>query len=352
MNHPTSNTVIDLRSDTLTLPTPAMRQAMATAEVGDDVFGEDPTIRRLEQTVAQYLGKEAGLFMPSGTMANQVALRTHTEPGDEVFLEASSHVYFYEVGAPAALSGLMCRCLTGQRGMFTAQQLAEALHPANIHFPRSRLVSVENTSNRGGGSIWPFEQLKAVADLTHEQGLKLHMDGARLWNASVAAGIPEKQYASLCDSVSVCFSKGLGAPVGSMLVGTVEFIERARRFRKMFGGGMRQAGILAAAALHAFQHHRERLAEDHAHAQLLAQCLSQLPGVRLNLKEVETNILIFDTPTHPAGDLVHCLEKAGVRMMAIGPNRIRAVTNLNVTRTDIATACQILQKVWPIKQAA
>ena len=262
---------IDLRSDTITQPTPAMREAMARAEVGDDVFGDDPTVTRLEARTAEILGKEAAVFTPSGTMANQLALRAHTEPGDEILVDGNAHIYYYETGAPAALAGVMCRCLPGVRGLFTVADVEAALRPADQHFAPTKLVCLENTHNRGGGSVWPMERIREIADVSRARGLRLHLDGARLWNAAVATGIPERDYAAHFDSVSVCFSKGLGAPIGSALCGTREFIQRARRFRKMYGGGMRQAGIIAAGALHALEHHRARLAEDHANARALAE---------------------------------------------------------------------------------
>ena len=230
---------IDLRSDTITQPTLGMREAIARAEVGDDVLGDDPSVQQLERFVAGILGKEAAVFMPSGTMTNQVALRAHTEPGDEVILESQAHIYYYEGGAPAALSGVMCRLVTGESGVFTAAELTKVLRPTDVHFPKTRLVCLENTHNRGGGKIYPLAEIDAIAQVCQQHDLKLHLDGARLWNACVAANIPEAEYVKSFDSVSVCFSKGLGAPVGSALAGSNQFIERARRFRKMFGGGMR-----------------------------------------------------------------------------------------------------------------
>ncbi len=334
---------IDLRSDTLTRPTPAMREAMAAAEVGDDMFGEDPTVARLEARVAELLGKEAAMFAPSGTMANQLALRAHTEPGDEVILDGNAHIHYYEGGAPAALSGLTCRCLPGVRGIFTAADVEAVLRPADQHFPPTRLVCLENTHNRGGGRIWPQERVREIGALTRERGLRLHLDGARLWNAAVASGIPERQLAAEFDSVAVCFSKGLGAPVGSALCGSGEFIRRARRFRKMFGGGMRQAGILAAGALHALEHHRERLAEDHANARLLADGLATLPGMELDPAAVETNIVIARVTAVPADRLVRELDAAGVRIFSIGPDTIRAVTSLEVSSADIGRALGIFE---------
>lgn len=336
---------IDLRSDTITQPTPAMRAAMADAEVGDDVFGDDPTVKRLEVHVAEMLGKEAALFAPSGTMANQLAVRAHTESGDEILIDANAHIYYYEVGGPAALSGVSCRCLNGVRGIFTAADVEAALRPPDQHFPPTKLVCLENTHNRGGGTIWPLERIREVADIARRQGLAMHLDGARLWNASVATGIAERDYAEHFDSVSVCFSKGLGAPIGSALCGSRDFIQRARRFRKMFGGGMRQVGILAAGALYALEHQRSRLADDHANARALAQGLARLPGIELDPATVQTNIVFFNVKAVHAKELVQRLDLAGVRMLALGPNSIRAVTNLNVTAEAIPKAVEIVGRV-------
>lgn len=342
---PSSLRVVDLRSDTVTVPTPAMRAAMAAAEVGDDVFGDDPTVQRLEARTAELLGKAAAVFVPSGTMGNQIALRSHTEPGDEIVVEANAHIYYYEGGAPAALSGVMCRCVTGNRGRFTGADVAAVLRPPDPHFAPTRLVCVENTHNRGGGAVWPLEQIAEVARVARERGLGLHLDGARLWNASAATGIPEREYASHFDSVAVCFSKGLGAPIGSALAGSVEFIARARRFRKQFGGGMRQVGIIAAGALHALEHHRARLVEDHTNARRLAEGLAAMPGVQIDLGSVETNIVMFRVTSEPAPALVRQLDQAGVRVLATGPETIRAVANLNVTAEDIAYALERMARV-------
>ncbi len=326
---------IDLRSDTITQPTLGMREVIATAEVGDDVLGDDPTVQRLERYVAGLLGKEAAVFMPSGTMTNQVALRTHTEPGDEVILESQAHIYNYEGGAPAALSGVMCRLIDGNRGIFTAADLERVLRPANVHFPKTTLVCLENTHNRGGGKIYPLAEIDAIAQVCQRHDLKLHLDGARLWNACIATGIAEADYVKAFDSVSVCFSKGLGAPIGSALAGTKPFIERARRFRKMFGGGMRQAGMMAAGALYALKHHRDRLEEDHINAQILANGLQTIPGIVIDPNAVETNIVVFQTSSLPAQELVERLRLKGVYVLAIGSNAIRAVTNLMVTDEQI-----------------
>jgi threonine aldolase len=322
-----------------------MRQAMATAAVGDDVLGDDPTVIQLERTTASLLGKQAALFVPSGTMANQLAIRCHTQPGDEVLLEAQSHIYWYEAGAPAALSGVNCRVVPGTRGLFTVDQLRSVLRPANIHYAPTRLLALENTHNRGGGSIWPLTQMREVCALAHDAGIATHLDGARLWNASVATGIAEREYADNFDSVSVCFSKGLGAPIGSILAGSEEFITRARRFRKQFGGGMRQVGIIAAGALYALEHHRTRLADDHVNAKRLARGLMDIPGLRVKSDEVDTNMVYFDVQKLPSTEVATLLDKQGLRVLATGPHTLRAVTSLEVNADDIDRAALIIRQV-------
>ena len=330
--------MIDLRSDTITKPTPEMLRAMAEAEVGDDVLGDDPTVNRLEARTAEILGKEAAVYMPSGTMTNQVAIRAHTEPGDELLCDADTHTYYYEAGAPAALAGVMVRFVRSERGIFSAEQARAALRPRDVHFPRPRLICIENTHNRGGGRCWPVERIAEVAVVAREYGLAMHLDGARLWNAAVATGASEAECSEYFDSVSVCFSKGLGAPVGSALAGTAEFIERARRFRKMFGGGMRQAGIIAAGALYALEKHRKRLVEDHANARRLAEELALLPGADLDPESVETNIIYARLTGMASDEAVEKLAAAGVAVLAIGPDRIRAVTSLAIGPGDIDRA--------------
>ncbi len=336
---------IDLRSDTVTKPTPAMREAMANAEVGDDVFGEDPTVKELEAETAALLGKEAALFVVSGTMANQLAIRAHTEPGDEIIVEAGAHIYYYEGGGPAALSGVMCRLIEGERGVFSGAAVESALRPVDPHFPRSRMVCIENTHNRGGGKIWPIEKINEVGKTAKANGLIYHLDGARLWNAAIATGIAEKEWAAPFDSVSVCYSKGLGAPVGSALVGTKEVIARAKRFRKMFGGGMRQAGIVAAGALYALRNSRSRLAEDHANAKALAEGIARCGKYELNAVEVETNMVRFRLPGTPAKELIERLRAHGVLVLSSDRNTIRAVANLMVSAEDIQRAIGIIAKV-------
>ena len=337
--------VVDLRSDTVTRPTLGMRRAMADAEVGDDVFGDDPTVNRLQERVAELLGKQAALFVPSGTMANQTAIRAHTEPGDEIIAHADSHVYLFEGGAPAALAGCSMRLLTGRRGMFDAEQVRDAVRKIDSHYPRTRLVVIENTHNRGGGSVWPVERVAAIRKVADEFGLRVHMDGARLMNACVASGRTPREYAAQVHTVSMCFSKGLGAPVGSAVAGDGETIARVHRFRKMFGGGMRQAGILAAAALFSLDHHVERLAEDHTNARKLANALAEMPGLVTDPAEVETNIVFFDVDASlgTAADLCDALHARGVWLHAIGPRRVRAVTHLDVSTADIDRAILVFR---------
>lgn len=328
--------VIDLRSDTITKPTEGMRRAMAEAEVGDDMFGEDPTTRRLEERVCEITGMEAALFVPSGTMANQLAIRSQTEPGDEVITHPESHIIHYEAGGPAALSGVMIRPAPGPRGLFSADDVRALVRAEDQHNCVSRLVTVENTHNRGGGKVWPIDQLQAVFDAAHDAGLRAHVDGARIWNASVASGESVRAILANADSVSTCFSKGLGAPVGSALAADGATIARARRFRKMFGGAMRQSGILGAAALYALDHHVERLAEDHANARVFAERLAEIPGVLIDPADVETNIVCFGIePGHgPASAFCERCAREGVLMFDTGPATVRAVMHLHVSAPD------------------
>lgn len=339
--------VVDLRSDTVTKPTSAMRRVMADAEVGDDVYGEDPSVNRLQEYVADLLGQEAALFVPSGTMANQIAIHCHTQPGDELICEAQSHILDYEMGGAAALSGVSARPLAGEAGVITAAQIAAAIRPPVYYFPRTRLVVLENTHNLAGGTVWPLPEMQKIRDLAVTASLRMHLDGARLWNACVAGGLAPSHYAGLFDSVSVCFSKGLGAPVGSALVGSQEFIAAARRGRKRFGGGMRQAGILAAAALFAVEHNRDRLAEDHAHALQLAQALAEMPGLRVDLARVQTNIVMIDVidPAREAAALSAALKQEGVWVSSAGTRRLRAVTHYEITAGDIARALKVFRRV-------
>lgn len=338
--------MIDLRSDTVTRPTPAMREAMATAEVGDDVLGEDPTVNFLQEKMASLLGKDAGLFTPSGTMANQVAIKTHIQPGDEIIIDQDAHIYYYECGAAAVISGGQFHCLAGVRGILSAEAIAAAVRPPDIHQPPSRLICLENSHNRGGGSIYTLENLSEIAKLAANHGMRVHLDGARLFNAALAIGNTLKDLASHADSVFVAFSKGLGAPAGSVLCGSVEFIEKARRFRKMLGGGMRQVGILAAAALFALEHNVERLREDHENAKKLAKGLADMPGIEIDPEQVATNIVLFDVAATglDANTLVESLSGEGVLLIPFGPTSVRAVTHLDVTTADIDKALEIIAR--------
>jgi threonine aldolase len=332
--------MIDLRSDTVTRPTAAMREAMAQAEVGDDVFGDDPTVRALEEEVARITGKEAALFVSSGTMGNQLALATQTRPGDDVILGEGAHLVINEAGAGAALSGVQYT-MAGRGGFFTADELAAAMQPNVYWAPRSSLASIENTHNRAGGRVGPLAQARAVAERARALGLATHLDGARIWNASVASGVDVTTWCAPFDTVSVCFSKGLGAPVGSAFCGPMALVVEARRFRKRWGGGMRQSGILAAAALHGLAHHRARLAEDHAHARALAEVLARTPGMRVEPTEVETNMVSIDLDV-PADAVSRKAREFGLLINPSGPKRLRAVTHLDVSRTDIGAAADIL----------
>jgi threonine aldolase len=323
-----------------------MRQAMASAEVGDDVFAGDPTINRLQEHVAELLGKEAALYVPSGSMANQTAIRAQTQHGDEIIVHEDGHIYHYEAGAPAGLSGCSLRLLPGDRGQFTADAVRAAIRAPDSHYPLTSLIVIENTHNRGGGSIWDIDEIARIRDVADEHGLKMHLDGARLMNACVARGAKPTDYTKYFDTVSICFSKGLGAPVGSAVASTATTIRRVHRFRKMFGGGMRQGGIIAAGALYALEHHVDRLAEDHANARRLAEAVAQMPGVSIDVDSVETNIVYFnvDAATGTAKALCDRLYEAGVWMLPIGPQRVRAVTHLDVDASGIDRAIEVLDR--------
>ncbi|HTQ39071.1 MAG TPA: low-specificity L-threonine aldolase [Pirellulales bacterium] len=346
MNHYEMKT-IDLRSDTVTRPTPEMRRAMAAAEVGDDVLGDDPTVLRLQERLAEILGKEAALFVPSGTMSNQIGLRVHCLPGDEFICETNSHIYCYEQGAYAQLSGLVSRTVPGEAGVLRLEQLQDLIRGGDDHLVTTRLVCLENTHNRGGGKIQPYEEVERICRWAHEHGLATHLDGARLFNAVVATGISAAKWAQHFDTVNVCFSKGLGAPVGSALAGSKELMVKAHRARKLFGGGMRQAGIIAAGALYALEHNVERLAEDHAHAQVLADAVRQCPGLELKTLEIDTNIVIFhiDPKLGTAEEFATRLESHGVLTYDIAAQSVRMVTHLDVSRADIEQAAEALRKV-------
>jgi threonine aldolase len=335
--------VIDLRSDTVTRPTDEMRRVIAAAEVGDDVFHDDPAVLALEQQVAAILGKEDAVYVASGTMSNQVALRTHTEPGDVVLAAAKTHIGSYEAGAPAALSGLTIQALPGERGTFTPDAVRNAIPRLPPSIPHTvvqpvTLVAAENTHNGAGGTVWPAHLLGAVVAAAHAEGLATHLDGARLWNAAAASGTAEAELAHGFDTVSVCFSKGLGAPMGSALAGSQQLVDRARRFKHMFGGGFRQVGLLAAAARYALDHHRERLVEDHEHAARLAAGLAETPGIDIDAASVETNIVYFEVTTTSAAEFCAALEARGCRMLPLGPTTVRAVTHLEISKADVDAA--------------
>jgi threonine aldolase len=336
--------MIDLRSDTATRPTPGMRAAMAAAEVGDDVQLEDPTINRLQERIAELLGKEAALYVPSGTMSNQIGVRLHCLPGDELILEESSHIYAYEQGGVAQLSGCATRTIKGENGQFRLEQVEDLVRPDNCHYVRTRLLCIENTSNRGGGSVWSLERIAQLCNWAHGRGLATHLDGARLFNAVVATGIAATEWCKHFDTVSVCFSKGLGAPVGSAICGSRKLIENANRVRKVFGGGMRQAGIIAAGALYALEHHIERLADDHAHAKLFADGIRNVPGIRLEFPKIETNIVYFqvDAKLGTAAEFAGRLKQRGLLVGATGKQTIRAVTHLDVNGEQCETAAGIV----------
>lgn len=335
-------TVVDLRSDTVTRPTAAMRAAIAAAEVGDDVYGEDPTARRLEETVADLLGHEAALFVPSGTMANQLALRALTRPGDEVIVGQDAHCWLFESGALAALAGAQTQVVPGD-GRFTADAVRAAYKPELSYLSPTKVVAVENTHNMGGGTIWPEDQLALVLAATRALGMSAHLDGARLWNAAVASGRSERSLAAGFDTVSVCLSKGLGAPAGSLVVGSKEVIARCHRFRKMYGGGMRQVGILAAAGLHALEHHRARLVEDHANARRLAELLAEVPGLTVDPARVQTNIVMVGVAAPlVASELAAACAADGVRCSAFAGNRLRLITHLDVDRAGCERAARVL----------
>ncbi len=338
--------MIDLRSDTVTQPSAGMRDAICEAEVGDDVIGQDPTVARLEQITADRLGMEAAVFMPSGTMTNQIALRIHCGRSDEFICEQGCHIYNYEQGGYAQLTGLAVQPIAGTHGVLTLDDLQHCIRPENEHMVRSRLLCLENTHNRAGGTIQPYETVEQVTAWAKRNGLRRHLDGARLFNAAVATGIDVDRWASHFDSVSVCFSKGLGAPVGSALAGSAEFVIEARRHRKLFGGGMRQSGLLAAAAVYALENNVDRLAEDHDHAQILAQAIVRTEGLSLVPERCETNIVFaqIDACEDRAPAFVKALERKGIATMALGRNRVRMVTHLDVSLQQAQQAAQQIEQ--------
>lgn len=320
---------------------------MAEAEVGDDVLGDDPTVLRLQQRVAEMLGKEAALFVPSGTMSNLIGVRLHCRPGEAMICEANCHLYFYEQGGYAQINGVSARPVQGQYGILRLEQLEGLAFADNPHFARTRLLCLENTHNRGGGRVQPYETVEALCSWARQKGLRTHLDGARLWNAAVATGIPAAGWAGHFDTVNVCFSKGLGCPVGSAIAGPAELIREALRHRKVLGGGMRQAGVLAAAALYALDHHLDRLAEDHANAQRLAQGIRQIDGLRLEPEDVHTNLVFFHVAPSlcTAAEFSARLRECGLLMLATGPSSLRAVTHLDVNSADVERAIEVIADV-------
>jgi threonine aldolase len=337
--------MIDFRSDTVTLPTPGMLACMQAAPVGDDVFGEDPSINALEAKTADLFGMEAGLFCPSGTMTNQLAIKTHTQAGDEVICEELSHIYQYEGGGIASNSGASVKLLRGNRGRITAEQVLAAIHPDDVHKPISKLVSLENTCNRGGGACYDFSEIEAIQKLAKSNGLGLHLDGARIFNAIVHKKEDPKQYGKVFDSISICLSKGLGAPVGSVLLGSTSFIKKARRWRKVFGGGMRQAGSLAAAGIYALDNHIERLKEDHAKALEIKTALLKKDFVK-EIFEVETNIVIAHIEgKYNATQLAVALKEKNILVIAMTPALIRFVVHLDITNEMLASTLETIEKL-------
>jgi threonine aldolase len=340
---------IDLRSDTVTKPTPGMRRAMAEAEVGDDVFGDDPTVKALEERTAELLGKEAAVFVPSGTMANQIGVGVNTEPGDELLCSSTSHVYVWEAGGIARHSGVTARTFEGDGGLLSLDEIRDAIRPDDAHYVRTRLVCLENTHNRGGGRVHPFESVAEIRRWAREHNLAMHLDGARLMNAVIATGRPAREWGQSFDTVSICFSKGLGAPVGSALAGSGEAIRKARRLRKLFGGGMRQAGIIAAAALYALEHHVNRLEEDHTHARLLAEAFENTDGFAMESGHVETNLVwvAVGRSLGTAGEVAAYLRSRGILVSVLGPQVLRACTHLDVTREQVEYAADVIRQTEP-----
>jgi threonine aldolase len=341
------NKIIDLRSDTVTKPSEAMRKAIYEAEVGDDVFKEDPTVNKLEEYTADLLGKEAALFVSSGVMANQVCLNVLTNPGDEVICERDAHIFNYESGSPAAISGIQLCPVDGKNGVITVEQVEPLIRPSSAYYmPRTKVIALENTHNRAGGAIYPLEKINEMKELVKKYNLLFHLDGARIWNASVATGIPVKDYAAHFDSVSCCFSKGLGAPVGSIITGTKDFIKEAFRVRKAWGGGMRQSGILAAAALYALQNNIQRLSEDHEKAKILAKAINENPNLEIDMNSVQTNILIFKPLKLSIDESIKLCKEKGLLLLVGRVGSLRAITHLDVSFEDINRAVEIIGEIF------
>ena len=340
--------IIDLRSDTVTKPSREMREFMLSAEVGDDVYGEDPTVNHLQERIANLLGKEAALFVPSGVMSNQIAIKVLTQPGDEIIVERNSHIFNYETAGAAFLSNVQLHTINGHHGIMDLESIVAGIRPSVYYYPRTSLVCLENTHNKAGGTIYPLENIIDIHNYVQEKNLAFHLDGARLWNASVATGIPLNEYGKYFDTVTVCFSKGLGAPVGSALVGSKKIIEAARKYRKIFGGGMRQVGIIAAAALYAIDHNMQRLAEDHAKAKYLASELSSIPGFSIEKEFVQSNIVAIDISERKESinEIIGSLKSKGIFLSEMSSTILRAVTHLDVTMEQIHYASKTIKDVF------
>ncbi len=337
--------MIDLRSDTITLPTPEMRKAMCEAVVGDDVYGEDPTVNRLQEMSAEIMGKEAAMYVSSGTMGNQIAILTHTRPGSEVIMDLDSHIYNYEAASASVFAGIQPRPLNGVKGVLPADLVEGAIRPDDVHLPPTSLICLENTHNRAGGKVVPLENMKSIYALACKHNLPVHLDGARIFNASIASGVSVKEYTSCSTSVQFCFSKGLGAPVGSIIAGPLDFITEAKRWRKRLGGGMRQAGIIAAACIVALETMIERLADDHANTRLLADGLAVLKGIDFNPAEVDTNILLVKPTSMSAHQLCSELKKRDILTGVMGPDKVRLTTSKEVDRSDLEITIKAFKEI-------
>jgi len=339
--------IIDLRSDTVTKPSEAMRKAMYEAEVGDDVFKEDPTVNKLEEYTSDLLGKEAALFVTSGVMGNQLCLNVLTNPGDEVICEKDAHIFNYESGSPAALSGIQLHPVDGKNGVLTIEQVEPLIRPSSAYYmPRTKVITLENTHNRASGAVYPLEKIIEMKQFVKKHNLLFHLDGARIWNASVASGISVKDYAVHFDSISCCFSKGLGAPVGSIIAGTKDFIKEAYRVRKAWGGGMRQAGVLAAAGLYALKNNIDRLSEDHEKAKILAKVINENPSLEIDINSVQTNILIFKPLKISVDQAIKLCKEKGLLLSVGRIDSLRAITHLDVSFDDIDRAIKILEDIF------
>jgi threonine aldolase len=339
-------TTIDFRSDTVTMPTPKMREAMAAATLGDDVFGDDPTVNRLEEVAAERMGKEAAMFVSSGTLGNLIGIAVNARTGEEMIADSDSHAFYYESANAAAVCGVQIRQVPTESGVMSPRQIDEAVRPRDdVHEPFTAAISLENTHNRHGGVVWPLEDLRAACDAAHGRGLRVHLDGARIFNAAVAQGVQAKEIAAGADTVTFCLSKGLACPIGSVFCGSRETVEEARRWRKRLGGGMRQVGVLAAPGLIALDEMVDRLAEDHANARTLAEGLAELPGVRCDLSRVQTNIVYFDLETIDATVFAEACDKRGVRGLPTGPRRVRFVTHYGIDAQDVQSALKVCEEV-------